>query len=149
MPITPYRPEFPYKGNQVMISSGRVQLHSKDDSIFLFGKRGVGISTNGILGVDAKEGVTLSAPIIELGVEAKNPAYGQPIIKGNDFITQFSRLLQALDGLALALSNLKSETVGIAASVPFIVSQATLLQSLIKSLTIQLPTVLSTTTYTR
>ena len=77
-----------------MITSGRVQLHSKDDSIFLFGKKGVGLSTNGILGVDAREGVTLSAPVIELGSEAANPEYGQPIIKGNDFLTQFRRLLK-------------------------------------------------------
>ena len=35
-----YKPEFPYKGNQVIISSGRVTNHSYDDFIFMFGKKG-------------------------------------------------------------------------------------------------------------
>lgn len=149
MPLTNYRPVFPYKGNQVIISSGRVQLHSKDDSIFLFGKAGIGLSTNGILGVDADKGVTISAPIIELGAEAKNPRFGQPVIRGGDFLIQFNRLLAQLDQLGKALSTLKSEKVGLATSVPLIVTQATLLQDLVTSMTVQLPTVLSSTTYTR
>ena len=33
--IVMYKPEFPYKGNQVIISSGRVTNHSYDDFIFI------------------------------------------------------------------------------------------------------------------
>lgn len=149
MPLTNYRPEFPYKGNQVMISSGRVQLHSKDDSIFLFGKKGVGISTTGLLGVDAVEGITLNAPIIELGLEAKDPKYGQPVIKGTDFFIQMNRLLSALENMATALGELRSDNIGLAKSIPIIKQQATVLQGVIQNLKVQLPTTLSTTTYTR
>ncbi len=34
-----YVPEFPYKGKQIIISSGRVIVHAKEDSVFLFGKK--------------------------------------------------------------------------------------------------------------
>ena len=50
-----FKPEFPYKGNQVIISSGRVLLHAKEDFIFLFGKKGVGISTPNTFNIDATE----------------------------------------------------------------------------------------------
>ena len=39
-----YVPQFPYTGNQAIITSGRVTHHSYDDFIFLFGKKGVAIN---------------------------------------------------------------------------------------------------------
>ena len=34
-----YKPEFPYRGNQIIIDSGRVLLNSKEDSTFILGKK--------------------------------------------------------------------------------------------------------------
>ena len=66
-----YKPEFPYKGNQVIISSGRVTNHSYDDFIFMFGKKGVSISSPATFTVDATESTSISSGFIELGLRAK------------------------------------------------------------------------------
>ena len=48
-----YKPEFPYLGEQIIINSGRVILNSKDDSVFLFGKKAIGFSSAGTINFDA------------------------------------------------------------------------------------------------
>jgi hypothetical protein len=40
-----YKPDFPYLGEQIIINSGRVILNSKDDSVFLFGKKAIGLAS--------------------------------------------------------------------------------------------------------
>lgn len=128
MPLTQYKPDFPYKQNQIILSSDRIVLHSKKDSIFLFGQKAVAISTNGTLNVDAKIGMTVAAPVIELGADASIDGIGDPLIKAGDFMTQLSRILTQLELLAGALMILKSESTGFAASVPVITAQARLLK---------------------
>jgi hypothetical protein len=66
-----FTPTFPYLGNQVIISSGRVVNHSYDDFIFLFGKKGVSISSPATFTVDANEKTILASPKIELGYQAE------------------------------------------------------------------------------
>jgi len=61
-----YKPIFPYLGPQVIISSGRVLAHSKDDMIFLFGKKGIGLSTPATLNFDVGERLLITSPKIEL-----------------------------------------------------------------------------------
>lgn len=148
MALTNYKPEFPYKGNQVIISSGRVLVHSKADSVLILGKKAVGVSTTGTFNVDATKGVTIAAPKIELGIGASNGVNGQPVIKGSDMITQLSRLLTQIGQLSDALSNLKSEPEGFAASLPQIVNQAKILSDMTVSIKNVLPGILSTVTYT-
>lgn len=99
-------PQFPYKGNQVMISSGRVTIHSKSDAIFLFGKQGVGISTPATFNVDAPEKTIINSNIIELGLRAKDE--GQPVLKGDIMIQQLDRFFTAIDTLASAVSSIAS-----------------------------------------
>ena len=62
-----YVPEFPYKGKQIILSSGRVIVHAKSDSVFLFGKQNVGISSNGDIHMDANGEIFVDAPKISLG----------------------------------------------------------------------------------
>lgn len=99
-------PQFPYQGNQVMISSGRVTLHSKSDAIFLFGKQGVGISTPATFNVDAPEKTIINSNIIELGLRAKDE--GQPVLKGNITLKQLSDFLVAINDLATAVKEIAS-----------------------------------------
>ena len=61
-----YVPQFPYIGNQVIITSGRVTQHSYDDFIFLFGKKGVAISSPATFTVDANERTIVASPKIEV-----------------------------------------------------------------------------------
>lgn len=94
MAIKEYTPVFPYKGNQAIISSGRILFHAKDDSVLLFGKKAVGISSIGPVNIDTYKGVMISSPKIELGLEAKDK--GENVMLG---ITTNQMLVELLDEL--------------------------------------------------
>lgn len=108
------KPDFPYKGNQVIISSGRVMLHAKDDMIFLFGKKGVGVSTNATFNVDALERTIINSQKIELGLRAEKE--GEPVLKGTTTIQQLGDILLELSNLGAALEKMAVE--GLPAAVP-------------------------------
>ena len=91
-------PKFPYRGNQIIISSGRVTAHSKDDAVFIFGQKGVGISTPATFNVDAPERTIINSNIIELGLNAKDQ--GQPILKGTITIQQLGTFFDAIKSVA-------------------------------------------------
>ena len=73
--------QFPYSNNQVIISSGGVIVHSKSDTVMLFGKTGVGISTPKEFHVDAPELTVVNSNKIELGLRASTE--GSPVLKAN------------------------------------------------------------------
>lgn len=113
-----YIPTFPYKGDQAIISSGRIIFHAKDDSIFLFGKKAVGISSVGVVNIDNYEGTSINSPKIELGLNAKTG--GEAVMLGestNDILIQ---ILEDLASVGDALATL-SQT-GLAASSIIILS---------------------------
>ena len=89
-----YKPEFPYLGNQIIINSGRVTLNSKDDSVFLFGKKAIGFSSAGTINFDADEKVIINSPEIYLGLDAK-----EPLVKGQALEDLLIDLLDTLDEL--------------------------------------------------
>ena len=141
-----FTPEFPYKGDQVIISSGRVTHHSKDDFIFLFGKKGVSISSPATFTVDANERTTIASPIIELGLRAA--LEGEPVLLGNKTAFQLGQLLDTLSDLARGLSALNESNL--AGSIPQIVASAQILQSIAPIIKAQLQTTcLSKSTYTK
>ena len=77
-----YKPEFPYRGNQIIIDSGRVLLNSKEDSTFIVGKKAVGISSGGTINIDSDGKCIINSPQIDLGLNATHP-----VIYGDDFLT--------------------------------------------------------------
>jgi hypothetical protein len=89
-----YKPEFPYLGEQIIINSGRVILNSKDDSVFLFGKKAIGFSSAGTINFDADDKVIVNAPQIYLGIDAK-----EPLVKGQALENLLIDLLDTLDEL--------------------------------------------------
>lgn len=99
-----YKPEFPYVGNQAIISSGRVVQHSYDDFILLFGKKGVGVSSPATFTVDANESTIINSPVISLGLGAK-----QPVLLGETTATQLGSLLEAIQNFSDAISELSGE----------------------------------------
>lgn len=99
-----YIPVFPYKGNQAIISSGRIIIHAKDDSIFLFGKKAVALSSIGVINMDSFEGVAFSAPKIELGLKAKDE--GENIMLGITTNQMLVELLDELERVGSALTQL-------------------------------------------
>jgi hypothetical protein len=125
MPKEEYIPVFPYKGDQAIISSGRIMFHAKDDSIFIFGKKAVGISSVGVVNIDNYEGTAINSPKIELGINAK--IQGQPVLLGKETNRMLSDILADINGLAAALSVISK--TGLAAATINIASQGEILKS--------------------
>ena len=141
-----YTPQFPYLGNQVITTSGRVVLHSYDDFIFLFGKKGVAISSPSTFTVDANERTIIASPKIELGYQAETQ--GEPLLLGTTTAKQLGYLLDAVQNLSDALVQLSSEEPE--ASIPIIIGAATVLSDTAKNVKAQLNTkCLSKNTYTK
>lgn len=140
-----YTPEFPYLGNQAIISSGRVVAHSKDDFIFLFGKKGIGLSTPATVNLDVSERVIIASPKIELGYQAE--IRGDAALLGNKTVRQLSDLCDAIQALSVALAQLNPSTLPTA--IPAIVQTSTVLANQAVTVKNQLNnTCLSKITYT-
>lgn len=126
-----YVPEFPYKGKQIIISSGRVIVHAKDDSVFLFGKKNVGISSGGEIHLDSNGEVFINAPKISLG-EKLNPTSEvgmEPVLLGYQTNQILIRLSETLIELGTSLgqvseSNLPASMQLLASVGPLIVKNA-------------------------
>jgi hypothetical protein len=141
-----YTPKFPYVGNQAIITSGRVTIHSYDDFIFLFGKKGVAISSPATFTVDANERTIIVSPKIELGYQAEK--VGEPVMLGKTTVTQLNRLLASIESLSNALN--KIEIGNMDAAIPLIRSTSKVLSATSKSVRTQLSVkCLSKTTYTK
>lgn len=141
-----YTPQFPYLGNQAITTSGRVVIHSYDDFIFLFGKKGVAISSPATFTVDSNERTIIASPKIELGYQAE--AEGEPLLLGDTTAKQLGYLLDAVQNLSDALTQLNSEELE--TSVPIIIQTATVLSDTAKNVKAQLNTkCLSKNTYTK
>jgi len=141
-----YKPQFPYVGNQAIITSGRVTIHSYDDFIFLFGKKGVAISSPSTFTVDPTERTIIASPKIELGYQAER--VGEPVMLGLTTAIQLGRLLDAIQNLSNALNKLEIGQMDVA--VPLIKQTSTVLSSTAKSVKAQLRSkCLSNQTYTK
>ena len=141
-----YKPTFPYQGNQVIITSGRVVQHSYDDFIFLFGKKGVSISSPATFTVDANERTIIASPKVELGYEAEKG--GESVLLGKSTVKQLSDLLDGIKALCDALASMKATELEKA--VPGIVQTSTILSGQATTIKNQLNNnCLSKTTYTK
>jgi hypothetical protein len=119
-------PQFPYKGNQLILSSDRILLHSEKDAIFLFGKEAIGLSSTKTINLDADERVLIACNKIELGYKAEDE--GEPIVMGNQLNQQLILLLQAVeiagDELQKANTNSMGSTMDAIRSAGYYLSQA-------------------------
>ena len=139
-----HKPDFPYLGNQAIISSGRAVVHAKDDMIFLFGKKGVGVSTPATFNVDAPESTIIASNIIQLGYQAM-----EPVLLGRSTVVQLETLLLALQQLTDALQKMSWVPEDLAAAVPAIQKSSKVLSGEIPIIINQLQNCLSQTTYTK
>jgi hypothetical protein len=81
-----------YLNNQVIISSDRITLHSKTDSVFLFGKSSVSLSSIGTVNVDSPSAVILDSPKILLGSHTA----AENLILGTRYMKYFSDFLNSM-----------------------------------------------------
>jgi hypothetical protein len=63
-----------YAGNQILITSERILLNSRQNELIGFSKKGVGFSTDGFISLDAKKIVETESSRINLGLNAVSPA---------------------------------------------------------------------------
>ena len=137
-----YQPEFPYRGNQIVIDSGRVLLNSKEDSTFIVGKKAVGISSGGTINLDSDERCIINSPEIRLGLDASHPlVYGDELAKIlNEFCvimteTVVPDMKEAQDSQGAKVSGVATAGVG--------------MEKALKGLNDGLARILSTTNFTR
>jgi hypothetical protein len=103
-------PQFPYKGNQLILSSDRVLLHAEKDAIFLFGKEAIGLSSTKTINLDANEKVLIACDKIELGYKAE--AEGEPVVLGNQLNEQLILLLQSIEKAGDELQKANTKDLG-------------------------------------
>ena len=144
-----FKPEFPYKGDQVILSSERVLIHSNKDAIFLFGKQAVSLSSTKTINLDAVDSVLVDTKLIQLGSKARE--LGEPVILGRTMVTQISVLLVNLIMASSKLSSVSSEDLGgsmerIREAGDILVKEASRLKTLLDQADTP---VLSKVTYTR
>lgn len=140
-----YTPQFPYTGNQVIITSGRVTHHSYDDFIFMFGKKGVAISSPATFTVDANEKTIIASPKIELGYNAK-----EPVLLGRTTAVQLTRLFDQLKEVSDALNKIAVGEEDTAGAIAQIVKSTKVLSDTITNVNRRLQSeCLSKNTYTK
>lgn len=135
-PITTYTPEFPYRGNQIIIDSDRVLINSKEDSTFIVGKKAVGISTQGTFNVDSGGKTIINSPEIYLGLEAKHP-----LIKGDLLLVILTAFIKTVD--EQVCEDLKNATDSNKVKIATVVRAGETLQKSIRALANRLPVTLS------
>lgn len=144
-----YVPVFPYKGNQLILTSDRVTLHAKNDAIFLLGKQAVGLSSPNTINLDAGKKIILAGPVIELGNKART--LGEPVVLGNTLNQTLLTLLDALEALASQLAQASTSKPG--ATAQYVSQAGTYLSNNIEQLRLQLQPgisqILSQNTFTR
>ena len=141
-----YSPQFPYKGNQVILSSDRVMLHSKNDAIFIFGKQAVSLSSPQTINLDATQKVLIDSPKIELGHKAEID--GDPLVLGKKLNGILSAILLSLLQSSVLLKQVSETNLG--ASMESIRDAADILYNISEDLKIAIDNnyILSKNTFT-
>lgn len=105
-------PEFPYRGNQIILSSDRIMLHSKEDAIFLFGKAAIGLSSTQTINLDSDEKVLIDCTKIELGNRAEEK--GHPLVLGKELNQELILLMESLSAAGTTLKLASANNLGLA-----------------------------------
>ena len=88
-----YSPDFPYKGEQIIINSGRVFINSRDDSAFINASKAISLGSGGTLNFDSADKCIVNSPRIDLGLDASHPVSKGDILKRilEEIITKLDR----------------------------------------------------------
>jgi hypothetical protein len=98
-----YKPEFPYLGDHLILTSGRVTINSKDDSIMLFAKESISFSSAGTIHFNSDEELIINSPKIYLGLETDIDK-PEPAIRGEKLYDLLNALIDTLNNLGEGLS---------------------------------------------
>jgi hypothetical protein len=95
-------PEFPnqYKGNQVILNSGRVLLNSTTDSILLSSKKVISLSAKSDIGIATSGSIAMESGELKLGGSNAE----QPAVLGDIFLDRLSGVMAGLQSVITSLS---------------------------------------------
>lgn len=121
-PITPSRVKFDsafqdpihpgqYKGNQIIVTSGRLYFNAKEEDILFTSKESFGVSSLDV-NIDAKEYIGLEAKKIYLGERARRLEH-EPVILGDALESHLASLYSELTQFCNNLSALKGKPPGV------------------------------------
>ena len=99
-----YKPVPPdkYTGKQAIINSDRVLINARTDSVMIFAKQSVSLSSAGTLNFDSDSTCIINSPKIQLGLNAE-----EPLILGTKATTLLRELLEGLDDLTDKMQNIQ------------------------------------------
>lgn len=137
-----YRPEYLYKEDQIVVTSGRLTCHAQDDSVMIFGKKSISLASKGTVNFDVTQAVVINSPTILLGLDAD-----QQVLLGNKTIDMLTELIDKIQGLSLALQQLSESNL--AGSIIVIQNQSSALARSCADIRPNLLNLLSTVTYTK
>ena len=115
-----------FKGNQIILDSGRIVLHSKSDSILLNSLNSITLGSS-TLNIDSQDYISIDAPSIFIGAKAEEPA-----VLGDKNEELLKRLFNLLKTIASTFNSVKDPTSivpALAVLAPIIDSEANALQS--------------------
>ena len=98
-----------YLGDQIVISSGRVYLNAKTESVLLSANRSVGL-LGAQVHLDATETVNIEAPTIKLTGESLDPSLRKSAVKGEDLTDELTQLYKHLQNLSATLGAMAAST---------------------------------------
>lgn len=101
-----------YSGNQILGASDRIILNARKQEFIAFAKEGIGLSTEKSVTIDAKNTIEMEASIINLGMNAKEPA-----LLGDTSVQWLADLCSALNDL-IAQINVMTVPTGVGPSGP-------------------------------
>ena len=136
-----------YKGEQIVLSSGRLVFNSRVNDIYLNAKRYINFSAGdkvtidvGNIDSDDEQNMFLvNAPRIQFGLDKNGVA--EPIVKGEQLDEILSQLMEALS----LYSDMVASTVAVPSTV---VTSATFLKGRLKGIKINLENFKSTKSFT-
>lgn len=119
-----------YNNNQIIMNSDRVIINSKKDEVFLMGKTGVELISNGHIYIQGgKTGLTIQDNSIFLG-PSDNSQETQPLVLGGELKIFLSEIVKSLSDFSSALTQVMSTPEG--TPLMELNSAATILQGSIK-----------------
>ena len=102
-----------FKGNQVIINSGRLFFNAKENDIQLSSQTSIGLNTNGTINLDATGYLCIDGDQIYLGSSARTAPQStkQPVLLGNQTELFLELLIDELQNLSVALSSVSQTNV--------------------------------------
>ena len=107
-----------FKGNQVVVNTGRLYFNAKEDSILLSAQQSVGLNANTV-NLDGTEYICLDATNIYLGSKARTSPDGvrEPAVLGNQLDNFLAIVIDALQNIGQAMKAAEAQTGGPIASL--------------------------------